>query len=159
RTDDGGELRLPARPDLHPRRGRGAGRRRRPGPRRTAGRVVTAPADLAAMALRVQMPGFPGTTLDDQARALFAEGLGGVCLFGRDTEAGPDAVARLTAAIHDLAPAAVVAVDEEGGDVTRLHATSGSPVLGAAALGVVDDPELTRATGRAVGTELAALGI
>jgi beta-N-acetylhexosaminidase len=113
--------------------------------------------DLATLALRVQLPGFP--TIDDEVRGLFAEGLGGLCLFGSNTDAGPEAVARLTASIHERAPGAVVAVDEEGGDVTRLHAASGSPVLGAAALGVADDPELTEATGRAVGTELAALGI
>ena len=53
----------------------------------------------------------------------------------------------------------MVAVDEEGGDVTRLHADTGSPVLGAAALGVVDDVDLTRATGALVGAELAAAGI
>ncbi|MBO0847453.1 MAG: glycoside hydrolase [Nocardioides sp.] len=93
--------------------------------------------DLATLALRVQLPGFPGRTLDDDARALFAEGLGGLCLFGTNTEAGPDAVAGLTQTIRDLAPGAVIAVDEEGGDVTRLHAAGGSPVLGAAALGVV----------------------
>jgi beta-N-acetylhexosaminidase len=111
------------------------------------------------LALRVQLPGFPSPTLDDQVRALFAEGLGGVCLFGSNTEAGPDAVARHTATIHRLAPHAVIAVDEEGGDVTRLHATTGSPVLGASALGAVDDLGLTEATGRAVGAELAAVGI
>jgi hypothetical protein len=30
-------------------------------------------------------------------------------------------------------------VDGEGGDVTRLHALTGSPVLGPAALGAADD--------------------
>jgi beta-N-acetylhexosaminidase len=53
----------------------------------------------------------------------------------------------------------VVAVDEEGGDVTRLHAPTGSPVLGAAALGAADDLALTEDTGRAIGGELAAYGI
>lgn len=111
------------------------------------------------LALRVQLPGFLGPALDDQVSRLLAEGLGGVCLFGSNTEAGPESVARHTETIHRLAPHAVVAVDEEGGDVTRLHAASGSPVLGASALGAVDDLGLTEATGRAVGAELAALGI
>ena len=53
----------------------------------------------------------------------------------------------------------MIAVDEEGGDVTRLHALDGSPVLGPAALGAADDLDLTRATGRAIGAELAAVGI
>ncbi len=53
----------------------------------------------------------------------------------------------------------MIAVDEEGGDVTRLHALDGSPVLGPAALGAADDLALTRATGRAIGSEMAAAGI
>ena len=65
----------------------------------------------------------------------------------------------LTHTIRDAGPRAVIAVDEEGGDVTRLHARDGSPVLGAAALGAADDLGLTRVTGHAIGAELAALGI
>jgi beta-N-acetylhexosaminidase len=53
----------------------------------------------------------------------------------------------------------VMAIDEEGGDVTRLHATTGSPFLGAGALGAADDLELTRATAQAIGAELSALGL
>ena len=53
----------------------------------------------------------------------------------------------LTDAVHAASPVALVAVDEEGGDVTRLHAAPGSPVLGAAALGAVDDLALTRDAG------------
>ena len=94
-------------------------------------------------------PAFAGTTLAARrAPRLLEEGLGGVCLFGSNTADGPDAVAALTAPCAPCRPDAVVAVDEEGGDVTRLHARDGSPVLGAAALGAVDDLELTRATGR-----------
>jgi beta-N-acetylhexosaminidase len=114
---------------------------------------------LDALALRVQLPGFRGSAVSAEIRKLLDEGLGGVCLFADNVADGPAVLAELTAAVHDVAPYAVVAVDEEGGDVTRLHATTGSPVLGAAALGVADDPELTRATGRAVGAELASLGI
>ena len=39
------------------------------------------------------------------------------------------------------------------------RAATGSPVLGAAALGAADDLALTRETGNAIGAELAALGI
>jgi beta-N-acetylhexosaminidase len=114
---------------------------------------------LDELALRVQLPAFPGTTLAPDVAELLAAGLGGVCLFGSNTSDGPVAVAELTGAIHAAAPYSLVAVDEEGGDVTRLHARDGSPVLGPAALGAVDDLGLTRETGRAVGTELAAAGI
>lgn len=120
---------------------------------------MSAHASVEQLALRVLMPAFPGTSLAPDAAALLSEGLGGVCLFGSNTADGPEAVAELTAAIHEAAPYAVVSVDEEGGDVTRLHAGGLSPVLGPAALGSADDLDLTRATGAAVGAELAAVGI
>jgi len=115
--------------------------------------------DLDRLALQVLLPAFPGPTLPAEWAELLAAGLGGVCLFGSNTADGPAAVAELTASIRAVAPDAVVAVDEEGGDVTRLHARDGSPVLGPAALGAADDLDLTRATGRAIGAELAAVGI
>jgi beta-N-acetylhexosaminidase len=115
--------------------------------------------ELDALALRVQLPGFPGTTAPGDVLDLLREGLGGICLFGSNTAAGSHAVAELTAAVAEARPSAVVAVDEEGGDVSRLHAREGSPVLGAAALGAADDLALTRATGRAVGADLAAVGV
>ncbi|GAB6987088.1 glycoside hydrolase family 3 protein [Nocardioides pyridinolyticus] len=114
---------------------------------------------LERLALGVLLPAFPGTTLPGDWAELFDQGLGGVCLFGSNTAAGPHAVADLARSIRAIAPFAVIAVDEEGGDVTRLHALTGSPVLGPAALGAADDLELTRATGHAIGSELAAVGI
>jgi beta-N-acetylhexosaminidase len=111
------------------------------------------------LALAVQLPAFAGTTLPEPVLDLLAEGLGGVCLFGSNTSGGHAAVAGLTEAVHRANPDAVVAVDEEGGDVTRLHVADGSPVLGPAALGVAGDLALTRDAGRLVGAELATLGI
>jgi beta-N-acetylhexosaminidase len=111
-------------------------------------------SDLDRLALGVLLPGFAGTSLGADPRRLVEDGLGGVCLYGANTADGPDAVAALSA---DLP--AVVAIDEEGGDVTRLHPQDGSPVLGALALGTADLPELTRSVGRHLGTELASLGI
>jgi beta-N-acetylhexosaminidase len=105
------------------------------------------------------MPGFAGSTLPDEYAALLDGGLGGICLFGSNTADGPAATTALVAAIHEAGPGSVVAVDEEGGDVTRLHATEGSPVLGAAALGSADDLALTEATGTAIGHDLAGHGI
>ena len=84
------------------------------------------------LALRVQLPAFPGTTLAPGVADLLADGLGGICLFGSNTAGGLDSTALLTAAIREISASAVVATDEEGGDVTRLHARTGSPVLGPA---------------------------
>ncbi|GAA4749931.1 glycoside hydrolase family 3 protein [Nocardioides endophyticus] len=114
---------------------------------------------LRTLALQVQLPAFVGTTLPDEYAELLAEGLGGVCYFATNTSDGPAAVAELSAAIRAANPRAVIAVDEEGGDVTRLHALDGSPVLGPAALGAAGDLGLTRDTARAIGAELAAAGI
>jgi beta-N-acetylhexosaminidase len=114
---------------------------------------------IESLALRILLPAFPGTTLAPDVAGLLAEGLGGVCLFGSNTADGPEALRALTSAIHAAGPHAVVAVDEEGGDVTRLHTGGGSPVLGPAALGWADDRELTRATGRAVGADLVGVGV
>ena len=113
----------------------------------------------AALALRVLLPGFAGTTLPDDYRALLEQGLGGICYFGSNTADGPAALAALSAEIRAANPAAVVAVDEEGGDVSRLHTREPSPVLGAAALGGAADLELTEAVGRWVGHELASVGV
>ncbi|RYB88700.1 glycoside hydrolase [Nocardioides glacieisoli] len=115
--------------------------------------------DVRTFALQVLLPGFSGTTLPDDYRTLLEQGLGGVCYFGSNTADGTQALAELSAAITRANPHAVIAVDEEGGDVSRLHTREPSPVLGAAALGAVDDVALTEDVGRWVGTELAAVGV
>ena len=115
--------------------------------------------DVRTFALQVLLPGFAGTTLPDDYRALLEQGLGGICYFGSNTADGPQALAALSAAITTANPHAVIAIDEEGGDVSRLHTREPSPVLGAAALGAVDDVALTEDVGRWVGTELAAVGV
>ena len=85
---------------------------------------------LDSLALRVLLPSFDGTTVPADVLRLLEEGLGGLCLFGSNTADGPDAVAAYTADVRSVSPGAVIAVDEEGGDVTRLHVPDGSPVLG-----------------------------
>ena len=110
------------------------------------------------LALRVLMPSFEGPALPEEWAGLLRDGLAGICLFGSNIGDG-SGVPALTAAIHDANPACVIALDEEGGDVTRLHALTGSPVLGPAALGAVHDLALTRAVGGLVGADLVAAGI
>lgn len=115
---------------------------------------------LDRLALGVLMASFAGPALPDDYAALLAEGLGGICLFGSNIGAASLAEVRaLTDAVRAAGPQAVISTDEEGGDVTRLHALTGSPVLGAAALGAAGSVDLTRATGAAVAADLAAAGI
>ncbi|MBO0843637.1 MAG: glycoside hydrolase, partial [Nocardioides sp.] len=114
-------------------------------------------AGLDALALRVLAPGFAGTSLPTDYAQLLREGLGGICLFGSNV--GPGLRALTDSIRSAAAQAPVIAVDEEGGDVTRLEASSGSSVLGAAALGAAGDLALTTATGARVGAMLADAGI
>lgn len=111
------------------------------------------------LALSVLLPSFPGPALPDDWADLLDEGLAGICLFGSNLTGRVEDVSALVAAVRAARPEALVAIDEEGGDVTRVHVADGSPVLGAAALGAVDDLALTEAAGRVVGAELASVGI
>lgn len=113
---------------------------------------------IRGLALRTLLPAFPGTTAPDWALRLIAEGLGGIALFGANVES-PEQVAALTAALRSAREDVIVAIDEEGGDVTRLCYATGSPYPGNAALGVVDDTALTRRIYAAIGDELAEVGV
>ncbi len=89
-----------------------------------------------------------------------ASEVGGVMLF-RPNIADPGQVAALVGALRGAAPAdapLLVSIDQEGGLVQRLRglATVWPPML---AVGASGDPARTAAVGRALGDELAALGI
>ena len=120
---------------------------------------MPAPADVRALAAGVLLPGFAGTDVPpDWLRSKIAAGLGGVVLFGRNV-VDDEQVADLTAQLRDVRDGVVVAIDEEGGDVTRLDARIGSSLPGNHALGAADDLELTGAVAAALGARLAACGI
>jgi len=104
------------------------------------------------------LPGFEGTDLPEWLRGRLSNGLAGVCLFATNV-ASPSQLHELTDAIRAANPRAVIAIDEEGGDVTRLFQDVGSPYPGAAILGRLDDLELTRAVGERVGRQLRAVGV
>ncbi|MEV6327065.1 glycoside hydrolase family 3 N-terminal domain-containing protein [Streptomyces sp. NPDC051909] len=109
-------------------------------------------------ALTVLQPGFVGTTAPDWLLRRIGEGLSSVGLFGRNVVA-PDQLAALTARLRAEREDVLVAIDEEGGDVTRLEVREGSSFPGNYALGSVDDVELTRAVARELGRRLAECGI
>jgi beta-N-acetylhexosaminidase len=103
-------------------------------------------------------PGFDGHVAPDWLRRLVAGGLGGVVLFARNIR-DHEQLAELTSALRAERPELLVAIDEEGGDVTRLEAAKGSSFPGNLALGAVDDLELTRRVAAAIGGELASVGV
>lgn len=110
------------------------------------------------LALRCILPGFVGTSVPEWVRRRAAEGLGGVVLFARNVES-PEQLAALDASLHSERPELLIAIDEEGGDVTRLEARTGSSFPGNLALGAAGDPALTTKVANAMGAELAELGI
>jgi beta-N-acetylhexosaminidase len=117
------------------------------------------PVELERLAHAVLMPGFAGTEappgwLVERLR----RGLGSVALFGRNCQ-DDEQVSQLVARLREHATGLVVAVDEEGGDVTRLDARRGSPYPGALVLGTADDPVATRAVARTIAARLARLGV
>ncbi|MFL6176243.1 MAG: glycoside hydrolase family 3 protein [Ornithinibacter sp.] len=115
---------------------------------------MTLSADVAA----TLQPGFPGPDVPEWLVRAHTEGLVSVCLYG-DNVAGPLGLSGVCTTLHERLPGVLLAVDEEGGDVTRLHYPAGSTAVGNAVLGRLDDPATTRAVAAGIGAELAALGI
>ncbi|WP_035845695.1 glycoside hydrolase family 3 protein [Kitasatospora azatica] len=109
-------------------------------------------------ALTVLQPGFEGTEPPEWVRRHLAAGLGSVALFGRNVTDQAQ-LAELTRALREQNPDVLIAIDEEGGDVTRLEVGSGSSWPGNLALGAIDDPVLTRDVARELGRALAECGI
>ena len=110
------------------------------------------------LALRCVFPGFEGTTAPDWVLRAAERGLGGVVLFARNVDSF-EQLRALVDSLHEARPGLLVAIDEEGGDVTRLEARTGSSYPGNLALGAAGDPALTEAVAGAIGWELAELGI
>jgi beta-N-acetylhexosaminidase len=120
------------------------------------------PDTLRGLALRTLFPGFAGTQAPpERLGRLIEDGLGGVVLFGRnvDPARGDAGIAELTRRLRGHRPDVLIAIDEEGGDVTRLDVTTGSAYPGSAALGAADDPDLTREVAASLACRIRACGI
>ncbi|MFE3716704.1 glycoside hydrolase family 3 protein [Streptomyces cyaneofuscatus] len=120
--------------------------------------LVSTTDTLTRDALAVLQPGFTGTTAPDWLLRRVGEGLTSVGLFGRNIES-PEQLAALTARLRSERDDVLVAIDEEGGDVTRLEVRDGSSFPGNFALGSVDDVDLTRAVAHELGRRLAVCGV
>ncbi len=101
----------------------------------------TADPALARLADAILVPPFPGHDAPDWILDALDQGLAGVTLFGPNI-AGDRQLAALTARLRLAAAEPVLAIDEEGGDVTRIAHLDGSRYPGNAALGAVDDVAL-----------------
>jgi beta-N-acetylhexosaminidase len=119
---------------------------------------IAADPALGRLAEAILIPPFPGGEEPEWVRTALGSGLAGVTLFGPNVQ-DREQLARLTARLRSAAIEPVIAIDEEGGDVTRISHQTGSDYPGNAALGAIDDVELTRSLYAALGADLAALGI
>jgi beta-N-acetylhexosaminidase len=113
---------------------------------------------LQKLAAGCLLPSFPGLEAPDWVLRRLEGGLGGICLFAYNV-GDPAQLAVLTATLRDAGGAPLLGIDEEGGDVTRLESLRGSSYPGNAALGVVDDLDLTGRVAASIGAGLAAAGI
>ncbi|WP_370614908.1 glycoside hydrolase family 3 protein [Mumia sp. Pv 4-285] len=120
---------------------------------------MTADASVRRSAHRVVLGAFEGADVPAWLPGLIEDGLGGICLYGNNLTADPADAVRLAQALSQAAPSLVLALDEEGGDVTRLDYATGSPYPGNAVLGRADDLPTTTAVAAAIGAELKAAGV
>jgi beta-N-acetylhexosaminidase len=100
-------------------------------------------SNLDRLALGTLLPSFHGPDVPDWIRRRIDDGLGGVVLFADNVP------------LRGELDGVLVAIDEEGGDVTRLGiATPGNLVLG-----VLDDVELTEEIAAEIARECASAGV
>jgi beta-N-acetylhexosaminidase len=115
-------------------------------------------SELERLATTCIFPGFEGAVVPDWVRRRLGEGLGGVVLYAWNVESR-EQLAALTEDLRAEREDVLIAIDEEGGDVTRLEAGTGSSYPGNAALGAVDDAALTEDVAAAMGADLAEVGV
>ncbi|MDQ6716190.1 MAG: glycoside hydrolase family 3 [Actinomycetota bacterium] len=111
---------------------------------------------VARLARGVLLPGFTGDRVPDWLARATEDGLGGVCLFAQNV--GVD-VRSVTGELHGIRGDVLVASDEEGAEVTRLEAATGSSWPGHAALGRVDDLDTTRRVAAGIGRLCRRAGV
>ena len=114
--------------------------------------------ELDRLAAATLFPGFEETHAPDWVLRRLDDGLGGVVLYARNA-VDREQLSALNGALRGARDDVLVAIDEEGGDVTRLEAETGSSYPGNWALGHVDDVELTRDVALAMGADLAGVGV
>jgi beta-N-acetylhexosaminidase len=115
-------------------------------------------SELERLASACIFPSFPGDRPPDWVRRFLAGGGGGIVLFAYNVPSR-DRLAALCAGLRSERDDVLLAIDEEGGDVTRLEWDTGSSYPGGAALGAVDDPALTEGVAASIAAELAGVGV
>ena len=109
---------------------------------------------LGRLAAACLLPSFPGPEAPEWVLRWADRGLGGLTLFSYNVR-DRDQLRALAASL----PGLLLAIDEEGGDVTRLEWREGSSTPGNLALGAVDDVASTEAVAGLIAADLADCGI
>ncbi|MGW3421549.1 glycoside hydrolase family 3 N-terminal domain-containing protein [Streptomyces phaeochromogenes] len=106
------------------------------------------------------LPAYGGKRPPDWLLRELDDGLAGIVLFGANLGLLDGRIREIvTEPLRARHPDMVIALDEEGGDITRAEYHRGSNYPGNLALGLVDDIELTRQVAQAIAADLIDLGI
>lgn len=105
------------------------------------------------------MVGFSGQNLPADFEELAVKGLRSVVIYGENVESEGQLKSLVSELRGSLGPDAIIAIDEEGGDVTRVDYLVGSRFVGNGWLGHLNEPELTRRDGQMVGELLNHIGV
>jgi beta-N-acetylhexosaminidase len=108
--------------------------------------------------LKTFSPGFGGPSIPEWLKPWLENGLGSVTLFASNTP-NFETAHNLIADLRSYNPEILIAIDEEGGDVTRLFVREGSKYPTPALLGQCDDEDLTYRSYNSMGAVLRNLGI
>ena len=114
--------------------------------------------ELARLARACVLPSFAGAVAPDWIKRFVATGGGGLMLFATNVPSRAE-LASLCASLRAESADLLFAIDEEGGDVTRLEWQKGSSYPGGAALGIIDDTAVTEAVAGAIAAELGSVGV
>ena len=125
---------------------------------RGSGRGLAITGDIDALVWGALMPGITTYPLEPWVSRALARGVSSVCLF-EGASGSPERTRTTVRDLRAISPQLLISVDEEGGEVTRLQSATGSSFLSPAALGVIADTEVTRASARLLGEMLHAADV
>lgn len=114
--------------------------------------------DIDRLILSTFSPGFGGAVVPEWIKPWLENGLGSVTLFASNTP-NFETASKLISDIRSYNPDVLIAIDEEGGDVTRLFVREGSRYPTPALLGQCDDEDLTFRSYSSMGAILKSLGV
>jgi beta-N-acetylhexosaminidase len=105
------------------------------------------------------MIGFGGTKIPSYLPGLVESGLRSVALYGENILDSNQLKELIVELKSILGPDGIIALDEEGGDVTRIDYLTGSRFAGNGYLGALDDVELTQRDGAMIAELLRFYGV